>query len=222
MTYNVNDHLAQWLSLFLGQVLEDVTVLFLQQFKTYSQVMILQHRRIIVHEGQLRVWEKRLRVRRKEEARLTIYCTNYISSALLFVSLCGLPMSSNLNFQFYTKLLYDFRNLNEPFSWNFHGALFFWSLTFQNSAKVHQNVSFSIPRIKNSSMKVWNNLHPSSCVQVVTNPTGPSISHWGDFTGCVGGTRELCESQTHVAHLTHASIACENRPIDRLPHVTTA
>jgi len=29
-----------------------------------------------------------------------------------------------------------------------------------NFQGVEQNVSFSIPRIKNSSMKVWKNLHP--------------------------------------------------------------
>ncbi len=59
----------------------------------------------------------------------------------------------------------------------------------------------------------------SSCVQVpaelVTSTTGPSISRWVDFTSCVGGTRELRDSPTHVAHLAHASIACENRPIEQ-------
>lgn len=55
ISYHVDDHLAQGLPLLLGEVLEDITVVLLQQLESYSQVMVLQHRLVIVHQGQLRV-----------------------------------------------------------------------------------------------------------------------------------------------------------------------
>lgn len=55
MRYHVNDHLAQRLPLFFGEVLEDVAVVFLQQLESHSQVMVLQHGFIVVHQRQLRV-----------------------------------------------------------------------------------------------------------------------------------------------------------------------
>lgn len=42
-TYDVDHHLPEGLSLFFGKVLEDVTVLFLEQLKAYCQVMVFQH-----------------------------------------------------------------------------------------------------------------------------------------------------------------------------------
>lgn len=42
--HHVDDHLAQALPLALAEVLEDVTVVFLQQLEAHGQVVILQHR----------------------------------------------------------------------------------------------------------------------------------------------------------------------------------
>lgn len=53
VSYHVYDHFAQGLSLLLAEVLEDVAVVFLQKLEADSQVVILQHRRVIVHQGQL-------------------------------------------------------------------------------------------------------------------------------------------------------------------------
>lgn len=52
MSYHVYDYFAQGLSLFFAEVLEDIAVVFLQKLKANSQVVILQHRRVIVHQGQ--------------------------------------------------------------------------------------------------------------------------------------------------------------------------
>lgn len=41
--HHVYDHPPESLPLFLGQVLEDVAVVFLQQFEAHSQVVVLQH-----------------------------------------------------------------------------------------------------------------------------------------------------------------------------------
>ena len=54
--HHVDDHLAQALPLALAEVLEDVTVVFLQQLEAHGQVVILQHRLVIVHERQFRIW----------------------------------------------------------------------------------------------------------------------------------------------------------------------
>lgn len=51
-SYHIYDHFAQRLSLLFAEVLKDVTVVFLQKLKANSQVVILQHRRVIVHQGQ--------------------------------------------------------------------------------------------------------------------------------------------------------------------------
>lgn len=53
MPYHVDDHFAQGLPLFFAEVLEDVTVVLLQKLEAYGQVVILQHRRVIVHQRQL-------------------------------------------------------------------------------------------------------------------------------------------------------------------------
>lgn len=55
VSHHINDHFAQRLSLLFAKVLKDVTVVFLQKLKAHSQVVILQHRRVIVHQGQLGV-----------------------------------------------------------------------------------------------------------------------------------------------------------------------
>ena len=51
--HHVDDHLAKRLPLFLGEVLEDVTVVLLQQLEAHGQVMVLQDRRVVVHQSQL-------------------------------------------------------------------------------------------------------------------------------------------------------------------------
>lgn len=51
--HHVDDHLAQALPLALAEVLEDVTVVLLQQLEAHSQMVVLQHRLVIVHECQL-------------------------------------------------------------------------------------------------------------------------------------------------------------------------
>lgn len=53
VSHHVNDHFAQRLSLLFAEVLKDVTVILLQELKADSQVVILQHRRVVVHQGQL-------------------------------------------------------------------------------------------------------------------------------------------------------------------------
>lgn len=50
-THHVNNKFPKALSLPLGKVLEDVTVVLMKQLKTHSQVMVLQHRLIIIHQG---------------------------------------------------------------------------------------------------------------------------------------------------------------------------
>lgn len=54
-TYHIDDHFSETLTLLLGKVLKDVTVFPLQELETNSEVMILQNRLIVVHEGQLGV-----------------------------------------------------------------------------------------------------------------------------------------------------------------------
>lgn len=53
--HHVDDHLAQALPLALAEVLENVAVVFLQQLEAHGQVVILQHRLVIVHERQFRI-----------------------------------------------------------------------------------------------------------------------------------------------------------------------
>lgn len=55
LSYHVYNHLAQRLPLLLAEILEDVTVFFLQKLKTDSQVVVLQNRRVVVHQCQLGV-----------------------------------------------------------------------------------------------------------------------------------------------------------------------
>lgn len=50
-SYHVDHHLPERLTLFLGQVLEDVTVLLLKQFETHSKMVVLQDRFVVVHQG---------------------------------------------------------------------------------------------------------------------------------------------------------------------------
>lgn len=42
-SHHINHHLAEGVFLFLAEVLEDVTVVFLEQFEAHSEVVILQH-----------------------------------------------------------------------------------------------------------------------------------------------------------------------------------
>ena len=51
-SHHVDHHLSEGVFLFLAEVLEDVTVVFLQQFEAHSEVVILQHRGIVVHQCQ--------------------------------------------------------------------------------------------------------------------------------------------------------------------------
>ena len=54
LAHHVNDHFPQGLSLFLGQVDEDITVGVLKEFEGDSQVVVLEDGLVIVHDGQLR------------------------------------------------------------------------------------------------------------------------------------------------------------------------
>lgn len=51
--YHVDHHLPERLPLLLGQVLEDVAVLLLQQFEAHCQVVVLQDGLVVVHQRQL-------------------------------------------------------------------------------------------------------------------------------------------------------------------------
>lgn len=55
--YHVNHHLPERLPLLLGQVLEDVAVLLLQQFEAHCQVVVLQDRLVVVHQRQLGIYQ---------------------------------------------------------------------------------------------------------------------------------------------------------------------
>lgn len=50
-THHVNDEFPQALFLPLAEVLEDVTVLLVKQLEAHSQVMVLQHRLIVIHQS---------------------------------------------------------------------------------------------------------------------------------------------------------------------------
>lgn len=52
VSHHVDHHLAEGVSLFLAEVLEDVTVVFLEQFEAHSEVVILQHRGIVIHQRE--------------------------------------------------------------------------------------------------------------------------------------------------------------------------
>ena len=52
--YHIYDHFSQGLSLFLGQIDEDITVGVLKKFEGNGQMMVLKDRLVIVHNGQLR------------------------------------------------------------------------------------------------------------------------------------------------------------------------
>ena len=52
-THHVDDQLAEALPLPLGEVLEDVTVVLVEELEAHGQVVVLQHRLVVVHEGQL-------------------------------------------------------------------------------------------------------------------------------------------------------------------------
>lgn len=52
-SHHVDHHLAEGVSLLLAEVLKDVTVFFLEQLEAHSEVVILQHRGIVVHQRQL-------------------------------------------------------------------------------------------------------------------------------------------------------------------------
>lgn len=54
-TCHVDDQLPQALPLSLAEVLEDVTVVLVKQLEAHSQVVVLQNRLVVVHEGQLGV-----------------------------------------------------------------------------------------------------------------------------------------------------------------------
>lgn len=51
---HVYHHLAESLSLLFAKVGKDITILILQQFEGHSQMMVLKHRFIVIHEGELR------------------------------------------------------------------------------------------------------------------------------------------------------------------------
>lgn len=51
-SYHVDNHFPECLTLFLAEILEDVTVFFLQQFEPHGQMMVFQHRFIIIHQSK--------------------------------------------------------------------------------------------------------------------------------------------------------------------------
>ena len=59
-TYHVYDHATQGLVLLGSEVLEDVTALFRYQLEGHSQVVVLKHRLVIVHQGQLRTYDQQV------------------------------------------------------------------------------------------------------------------------------------------------------------------
>ena len=52
--YHIYDHFPQGLSLFLGQIDEDITVGVLKKFEGDGQMVVLKDGLVIVHNGQLR------------------------------------------------------------------------------------------------------------------------------------------------------------------------
>ncbi len=55
--HHIYGHLSKGLSLFLAEIAEDITVLLLEKLEAHSQVMVLQHGGVVVHESELRVWK---------------------------------------------------------------------------------------------------------------------------------------------------------------------
>lgn len=55
-THHVYDELPQALPLPLAEVLKDVTVVLVKELEAHGQVMVLQNRLVVVHQGQFRVW----------------------------------------------------------------------------------------------------------------------------------------------------------------------
>lgn len=51
--YHVNDHLAQGLALFLVKTAENVAVWILKQLECHGEMVVLEHRLVVVHERQL-------------------------------------------------------------------------------------------------------------------------------------------------------------------------
>lgn len=51
-TYHVDNHLAQTLPLLLREVVEHAAVFLLHELEAYRQVMVLQHRFVVVHQRQ--------------------------------------------------------------------------------------------------------------------------------------------------------------------------
>ena len=56
--HHVDHHFPKSLLLFPRQVDEDITFWVLKQLEGDGQVMVLQHRLVIVHQSQLRAWHK--------------------------------------------------------------------------------------------------------------------------------------------------------------------
>ena len=50
--YHIDDHFPERLSLLVGQIAEYVAVGVLQQFERHGQMMVLQHRFVVVQQSQ--------------------------------------------------------------------------------------------------------------------------------------------------------------------------
>lgn len=62
--YHINDDLAELQPLFFGQAAEEVAVGVLQQLERDSQMVLLQHTFVIVHNGQLIICNAKIVTRR--------------------------------------------------------------------------------------------------------------------------------------------------------------
>lgn len=51
-SYHVNHHFPERLALLLAKILEDVAVFLLKQFESHSEVVVLQHRLVIIHQSE--------------------------------------------------------------------------------------------------------------------------------------------------------------------------
>lgn len=51
-SHHVDDELAETLPLSFCEVLKDVTVFLVKKLEAHGEVVVLQHRLIVIHEGQ--------------------------------------------------------------------------------------------------------------------------------------------------------------------------
>ena len=55
-SHHINHHFPETLPFFSTQINENITVLVLEELEGDSQMVVFQHRLVIVHQSQFRTW----------------------------------------------------------------------------------------------------------------------------------------------------------------------